>query len=65
MRSPWTICAAGDTDAPPGAEVDDAHRDALTEAQRRAAPPECGDWLADDQAEQATRDRERSQTLCR
>lgn len=59
-----SICATGDTDVPRGAEVDDAHRDALTEAEPRAAAPECGHWRANDQAEQATRDGKGSQSLC-
>ncbi len=42
MSSPRTTCT----------ELDDAHRDALPDAEQRATAPECGDWLADDRAKQ-------------
>jgi chromosome segregation ATPase len=60
-----TIRAAGDIEAA-GAEVEDAHRDALTkitEAERRAAAAERAGRLADERAERATRDREEADLL--
>lgn len=56
---------AGDIEAA-GAEVEDAHRDALskiTDAERRAASAERAARLADERTEQANRDREEADLL--
>ena len=59
------IRTAGDLEAA-GAEVEDAHRDALsriTEAERRAAAAERAARLAEERAQQAERDREETDQL--
>lgn len=59
------IRAAGDLEAA-GAEVEDAHRDALsriTEAERRAAAADRAARLAEERAQQAERDREEADQL--
>ena len=60
-----TVAAAGDIEAA-GAEVEDAHRDALarvTEAEGRASAAERSARVADGRAEQAERDREEADIL--
>ncbi len=59
------VAAAGDVEAA-GAEVEDAHRDALAtvvEAERRAAQAERAARLAEDRAERAERDRDEADQL--